>query len=98
MTNTVEAGARRAQAYQIARWAVIGGLLLLPAVAMQVTKAVKWTLSDFMVMALLLGGSGIAYEVGRKVFRTPLARALCGCAVTSVAILIWVEAAVGIFH
>ena len=35
-------------AWRIARWTVAGTLLALPAVAMQVTDEVNWTVSDFV--------------------------------------------------
>jgi hypothetical protein len=98
MTSPVESAGRPSQAIRIARWAVILGLLILPAIAMRFTDEVKWTAGDFAFMAVLLIGAGLAFEVGTLKVRKPAPRALLGVALVGAVLLIWVEAAVGIFH
>lgn len=72
-------------------------LLLIPLIAMQFTDEVKWTLSDFIVMGILLFGTGLTCEfVLRKV--TKIKNRIAFCAVIlAVLFLIWIELAVGIF-
>jgi len=72
-------------------------LLLVPLIAMQVTNEVNWSLPDFVVMGILLFGTGLMYElVMRKVKRTSYRLALVGT-ILIVFLLIWAELAVGIF-
>jgi hypothetical protein len=72
-------------------------LLLVPLIAMQVTNEVNWSLPDFVVMGILLFGTGLMCElVMRKVKRTSYRLALVGT-ILIVFLLIWAELAVGIF-
>lgn len=72
-------------------------LLAIPFVAMQFTDEVKWTLSDFLVAATLLLGTGLLCElVLRKVNKTENRIAICAVLLVAL-ILIWLELAVGIF-
>ena len=78
---------------------VIGTVLLLavPLVAMQVTDEVDWGLADFVIMSILLLGTGFAYawiatKVGNIKYRIAI-----GVALLVVITLIWIELAVGIF-
>lgn len=98
MERTFEVAGRRLQAFRMVRWAVIFGLLVLPAIAMRLTDEVKWTASDFAFMAVLLIGAGLAFEAAALKVRKPARRTLLGAAIVGVVLLIWVEAAVGIFH
>lgn len=98
MPTAVESAAGRLRSFRIARWAVIFGLLILPGIAMRFTDEVKWTASDFAFMAVLLIGAGLAYEVGALKVRKPALRTLFGAVIVGAVLLIWVEAAVGIFH
>ncbi len=72
-------------------------LLLIPLVAMQFTDEVNWTLSDFVVMGVLLLGTGLMCElVMRKVNNIKYRVAICGVILAAL-VLIWIELAVGIF-
>jgi hypothetical protein len=72
-------------------------LLLVPLIAMQFTSEVNWTLSDFVVAAVLLLGTGLTCEyVMRKVKKTGQRIAICA-AILVLLFLIWAELAVGIF-
>lgn len=81
-----------------AGWTLVAVILMLPAVAMRFTDDVQWTVSDFVFAAVLLIGGGLLIElVVWKARSLPARLALC-LAVLVVLSLIWVEAAVGIFH
>jgi hypothetical protein len=75
----------------------VGMLLLIPLVAMQITSEVNWSAFDFVVMGILLLGTGLTCElVLRKV--KSLKHRLIICAVILIAFfLVWAELAVGIF-
>ncbi|MCB0588714.1 MAG: hypothetical protein KDD06_25715 [Phaeodactylibacter sp.] len=71
-------------------------LLLIPFIAMQFTSEVNWSPFDFLVMGILLLGTGMAFElVLRKVKKTEHRIAL-SLAVLVIFFLIWAELAVGI--
>ena len=71
-------------------------LLLIPLIAMQFTDEVNWTLSDFIVAATLLLGTGLMCElVLRNINKLKYQIAICGALLFAL-IMIWVELAVGI--
>lgn len=75
----------------------VGLLLLIPLTAMEFTDEVNWTLLDFLVMGVLLLGTGLACEfVLRKVTRIGHRIAIC-LAILVAFLLIWAELAVGLF-
>lgn len=75
----------------------IAFLLFIPLVAMQFTDQVDWSLFDFLIMGILLLGTGLMIElVLRNVKKLKYRLVLCG-AILFVFLLIWAELAVGIF-
>ena len=71
-------------------------LLLIPLIAMQFTNEVKWDLADFIIMGVLLVGTGLLIElVLRKVKKIEQRIAICGVLLIAL-LLIWAELAVGI--
>src|SRR5690606_5022776 len=73
------------------------GLLCIPLIAMQFTHEVNWTFSDFLVMGILLFGTGMTCELILRKFKTTKRFVFCGI-VLIIFILIWAELAVGIFN
>jgi hypothetical protein len=72
-------------------------LLLIPLIAMQFTNEVAWTLSDFVIMGVLLLGTGLMCElIIRKVKKTEYRIVICGAVLVAL-FLVWAELAVGIF-
>lgn len=72
-------------------------MLLIPFIAMQFTNEVNWSVSDFMVAAVLLLGTGLLCElVMRKVKNIKTRLAICGVILLAL-LIIWIELAVGIF-
>jgi hypothetical protein len=72
-------------------------LLLIPLIAMQFTEEVDWSPFDFLVMAILLLGTGLLCEfVLRKVKKTTYRIALV-VTILIAFLLVWAELAVGIF-
>ncbi len=78
-------------------WITIILLLLLPMAAMQFTREVRWDKADFAAAALLLGGGGLAYEIGSRLLRATTHRLLLGALLIFTVGLIWADGAVGIF-
>lgn len=77
--------------------ALIPTLLLIPLIAMQFSNGVNWKISDFLVMGILLLGTGLLCElILRKVQSTKGRIILCVVVLFSF-LLIWAELAVGIF-
>lgn len=71
------------------------GLLLIPLVAMQFTKEVVWTLSDFVVAGALLFGAGFTYVLVARLGTGGAYRLGAGVAVAAGLLLIWGNLAVG---
>ena len=72
-------------------------ILLVPLIAMQFTNEVDWNVYDFVIMGILLLGTGLLCElVMRNVKKMKYRIAICGL-ILLVLFLIWAELAVGIF-
>ena len=72
-------------------------LLLIPLITMQFTDEVDWKLPDFIIMGVLLLGTGLMCEfVMRKVKKFQHRFLLIGAILVAL-FLIWAELAVGIF-
>ncbi len=72
-------------------------LLLIPLIAMQFTEEVNWTLFDFVVIGILLLGTGLMCElVLRRVKKIGHRIAICGALLLAL-LIIWAELAVGVF-
>lgn len=72
-------------------------ILVLPLVAMQFSKEVKWTASDFAVAGLLLFGTGFLIEMALRKTKKGALRILAVLGVLLLFLLVWLELAVGIF-
>lgn len=75
---------------------VTGLLLLIPLIAMQFTKEVNWSLSDFIFMGSMIFGTGLAYKLitgksGKITYQIAV-----GIALATAFLLVWVNGAVGI--
>lgn len=72
-------------------------LLTIPLIAMQFTDQVNWTASDFVIMGILLFGTGIVCELAlRMLSHSRYKYVICGI-VLLVFLLVWAELAVGVF-
>lgn len=81
----------------IVMWALIAAILLLPAIAMQFTREVAWTASDFAFAAALLVGSGVLYEIARALPLRATSKAIVGPGLLAIVAVIWADGAVGVF-
>ena len=88
---------RNARGLSRAVWGTAAGLLLLPAIAMRFPgSGVDWTLSDFIVMGLLLALTCGAWEMARRLSGNGMARAGFAVTVLGSFFLVWVNLAVGL--
>ncbi len=92
-----QGSAGRGNPCRLAVWGTAAGLLLLPAIAMQLgAEGVHWTASDFVVMGLLLGSCCAAYEVATRMSGNTAYRLGFAIAILLGLLLVWINLAVGI--
>lgn len=72
-------------------------VLAIPLVAMQFTNEVNWDLPDFILMGLLLFGTGITCDLVIRKIKNSKLRIITCVILLVVLLLIWTELAVGIF-
>ena len=82
--------------WRLIGWGGIAALLLTPAVAMQFTDEVNWTVGDFVFAFLMLGGVGVAVELTVRANPASSYRAGVGIALAASFLTIWINLAVGI--
>lgn len=98
MTGHTSNTGGRIGGWRMAGWGLVAGLLLLPAVAMRFTTEVDWTATDFAFAAVLLIGAGLLIELVLWKVRGTVGRVVGVLVVLGALLLIWADAAVGIFQ
>lgn len=78
-------------------WTGLIAVLATPLIAMQFTSEVDWDAFDFVFAALLLGAIGIAFEISARMTTSPPAKLALMGLVVGLVLIVWAEAAVGIF-
>lgn len=73
-------------------------ILLIPLVAMQFTTEVQWSVTDFIVMGVLLVLFVISLETIFRLVHGNRLRTLLIATIALIFLLIWAELAVGIFN
>ncbi len=96
MANYAGTADRRGwSAWRIAGWSIAVILLIIPAVAMQVTTEVDWDLPDFIVMGGLLAAIGLGIEFLVRQSQSAAYRVGAVIALVTAFLTIWVNLAVG---
>ena len=72
-------------------------LLSIPLIAMQFTKEVNWTLSDFLIMGILMFATVFTIDFVLKKVKTFKSRLILVLGIIALLLIIWAEMAVGIF-
>jgi hypothetical protein len=73
-----------------------GIVLLIPLIAMHFSRSVRWDAPDFLVLGVLLFGTGSTFVlVARKVPRRY--RIIVGATFAVALLYVWAELAVGVF-
>lgn len=75
---------------------VTAAILLIPFVAMQFTGEVNWTASDFVIMGVLLLGTGLLLQFAANRLRSGKSRLIAIGAIAFAFLFVWAELAVGI--
>ena len=81
---------------RVAVWGTAACLLLVPLVAMQFTREVDWTGSDFVVMGAMLAAACGIWELGMWLSRNRAYRAAFAVAALGAFLMTWINLAVGI--
>lgn len=76
---------------------IVAFILLLPLIAMQFTEEVDWSSSDFLIMGVLLLGTGLLCELVMRNVKKMDYRIGLVAVILLAFFLIWAELAVGIF-
>lgn len=88
---------RKGNPWRLAVWGTAAGLLMIPAIAMQLgADGVHWTAFDFVVMGTLLGSCCAAYELATRMSGNTLYRLGFAVAIALGFLLVWINLAVGI--
>ncbi len=80
---------------RILGWGGAAVILLMPLVAMRFTGEVDWGLGDFLVMGVMLGGSGLLLELATRQSDSLFYRFGVTVAIAATFLLVWVNLAVG---
>jgi len=83
--------------WRVILWGGVASLLVLPLVAMQFTAEVDWGPEDFAFAAILLVGAAAAFELAAWKVRDWTGRLVLAAVLAGAVLLIWADAAVGIF-
>ncbi|MBH2023370.1 MAG: hypothetical protein I8H78_03080 [Flavobacteriales bacterium] len=78
-------------------FAVPAILLCIPLIAMQFTKEVDWSGSDFIIGGILLFGTAAVVDLVLRNVKSQRHRLILTLLVLAVLFLVWVELAVGVF-
>lgn len=82
--------------WRLAGWGLAAALLALPGVAMNFTAEVNWTVSDFVIMGLMIGCVGLGIELAVRATRNNRYRAGAAVALLTGFLVTWANGAVGI--
>lgn len=93
---TTDMSDRTTRQLRIAGWALAGGLLALPLIAMQFTEEVNWTASDFLFAAVIFTIVGGLFELAARASRNIAYRVANLLTVGGCFLIVWVSMAVGI--
>jgi len=72
-------------------------LLLISAIATQLSSEITWTTLDFVVMGVLLLATGLLCEVVIRMTKSMKVRIILCCVVLLACLATWIELAVGLF-
>lgn len=81
---------------RLAVWAGAAGLMVLPVLAMRGVEGLARDPGDLAFLAILLAGTGIAYELAENLPNQLAYRAGVGLALAATVLLVWINLAVGI--
>ena len=87
---------RRSIPWRWVAWGAAVCLLLLPAIAMQFTDEVNWSVSDFVIFGVMLLGVGVPLELAVRTTGDTTYRLAVVVALGAAFLLVWMSLGVGI--
>jgi hypothetical protein len=75
---------------------VTAAILMIPFIAMRFSTEVNWTFSDFLIMGILIFGTGMAYTLISRISNDLSYRLALGTGIGTGFFLIWSNLAVGL--
>lgn len=96
MTDAGPTHSSKVNGWRVAGWSAAAALLLLPALAGQLTDEVQWTLGDFFVFGGMLAVLGLTLEAIAAFNKSFGLRAALMIGAGLAFLLLWAELAVGI--
>ncbi|MDR6851300.1 hypothetical protein J2Y54_000793 [Sphingomonas sp. BE123] len=96
MVEQAKTGSVWRNPWRLIGWGGIAVLMLTPAVAMQFTDEVNWTVGDFIFAFLMLGSVGLAVELTVRANPAWSYRAGVGIMLAVSFLTVWINLAVGI--
>lgn len=87
---------KRGSRVRLAGWGIAVAIILTPLVAMQFTPQVQWTPLDFVFAIVVIGGTGLMFEMAVGLSGNLAYRGAAALALLASLTLVWVEGAVGI--
>jgi hypothetical protein len=95
MANGV-AAVRKGVPWRVIGWGAAVALILTPLAAMQFTREVNWTPSDFVFAIVMIGGVGLLFELAVRASASRAYRGGAALGLAAAFLLIWINGAVGI--
>lgn len=86
----------KASRWRVLGWGAAAALLAVPFVAMQFTRDVNWSASDFIAMGALIAIVGGLFELAVRSSRSRIYRAAFALALLGAFLVVWANLAVGI--
>ena len=86
--------------HRVGRWLfllVAPAIMLVPAIAMQITSEINWGLGDFGAMGLMLIAAGLLMEASSRLANTALQMGLTVSFIILAFFAVWAGLAVGVF-
>lgn len=88
--------AGRGNGWRIAGWSLAALLMMVPMVGMRVSDEWKWSPGDFVFAAVMIGGTGLLFELAVRSSKHWAYRVGAAVALVATFLLIWINAAAGI--
>ena len=82
--------------WRLVGWGSAAVLLILPAVAMQFTSEVNWSIGDFIIAAMMFSVVGLGIELAVRSSAHPSYRSAAAVALLTGLLVFWANGAVGI--
>lgn len=81
--------------WRIAAWGLAAFLILLPLVAMRFTDEVNWDAEDFIFAGVVIGGTGLVFELAVRMSCNLAYRGGVAAALAAAFLILWANGAVG---